>query len=69
MWEAMYDILEEEQQRIPETKFVVDGHDYSNASMFETTCSFCHRIVARPKIIPYADMVKWVIDEVGVSNR
>ena len=57
-WEAMYNILEEEQPRILEMKITVDGRDSSDASMFETACSFLHRIVAPPKIIPYTDMVK-----------
>lgn len=68
-WEAMYNILEEEQPRILEMKVIVDGCDSSDASMFETTCSFLHRIARRPKIIPYTDMVKWVINEVDISNR
>lgn len=68
-WEAMYNILEEEQPRILEMKVTVDRRDSSDASMFETTCSFLHRIAARLKIIPYTDMVKWVIDEANISDR
>lgn len=68
-WEAVYNILEEEKPRIPETKITVDGHDSSDASMLETTCSFLHRIATRSKIIPYTDMVKWVIDEADISDR
>ena len=68
-WEAMYNILEEEQPRILEMKVTVDGCDSLDASMFETTCSFLHRIVAHSKIIPYTDMLKWVIDEADISNR
>lgn len=68
-WEAMYNILEEEQPRILETKVTVDGRDSSHTSMFEIACSFLHRRAARPKIIPYTDMVKWVIDEADISNK
>lgn len=68
-WEAMYNILEEEQPRIPETKVTVDSCDSSNASMFETTCSFLHHLDVRPKIIPYTYMVKWVTDEVDILDR
>ena len=56
-WEAMYNILEEEEPRIMETKVTVDGHDSSDASMLETTCSFLYCIAARSKIIPYTNMV------------
>lgn len=69
MWEAMYNIVEEEKPRILEMKVTVDGRDSSDASMFETTCSFLHHIVACPKIIPYIDMVKWAIDEADISDK
>ena len=59
----MYNILEEEQIGVMETKVIVDGRDSSDASMLEMTCSFLHRIATRSKIIPYIDMVKWVIEK------
>jgi len=37
--------------------------------MLKTACSFFHCIAARPKIIPYTNMVKWVIDEVDILDR
>ena len=67
-WEAMYNILEE-KPGIMETKVTVDGCDSSNASMLEIASSFLHRIAARQKIIPYTNMVKWVIDEADISDR
>ena len=67
-WEAMYNILEEEQPRIMETKITVDRRDSSDASMIEIACSFLHHIATHPKIIPYTNMVKWVIDEANISN-
>jgi len=60
----MYNLLEEEKPRLLVTKATTDAQESSDASYFETTCSFPHWIVARQKIIPYTDMVKWVIDEV-----
>ena len=68
-WEAMYNILEEVQPRILEEKIIVDGHDSLDASMLETTRSFLRHIATRPKIIPYTNMVKWVIDEADISDR
>lgn len=38
-WEAMYNILEEEQPRIMQTKITVDGRDSLGASMLEMACS------------------------------
>jgi len=65
-WEAMYNILEEEKPKPLVTKATVDAQESSNASYFEATCSFLHRIAAIPKIFPYTDMVKWVINDVDV---
>lgn len=60
-WEATYNVLEEEQPRILETKVTIDRCDSSYASMSKTTCSFLHHIVSCLKIIPYIDMVKWLL--------
>lgn len=68
-WEAMYNLLEGENPRPLEVKATVDATISSNASCFEPTSSFLHKIVARPKILPYTDMVRWIIDEVDVSDR
>ena len=46
-----------------------DAKVLSEASYFEASCYFLQRIAARPKIIPYTDMVKWVIDNVDTSDR
>lgn len=37
--------------------------------MLEMACSFFHCIATRPKIIPYIDMVKWIINEADISDR
>ena len=68
-WESMYNIMEEEQPRILEMKIIVDRRDSLDASMLETTCSFLHRIAVCLKIIPYTNMVKWVIDEADILDR
>ena len=68
-WEVMYYLLEEEKPRPLLAKATFDAHVSSNASYFEIACSFLHRIAARPKIITYTYMVKWIIDMVDVSDR
>lgn len=68
-WEDMHNILKEEQLRIMETKVIVNGRDSSDNSMLEMACLFLHHIATQPKIIPYTDMVKWVIDEANISYR
>lgn len=31
--------------------------------------SFLHRIVARPKVLPYTDIVRWVVDQLDITDR
>jgi len=69
IWEAMYNLLEEEKPMPLVTKAMEDAEESSDTSYFETSCSFMQRIVARPKIIPYLDMVKWIIDEVDIIDK
>ena len=45
------------------------SHGSSEASITELACSFLHRIAPRPKILPYTDMVKWVLDNADIKNR
>lgn len=42
---------------------------FSDASINELACSFLHRIAMRLKIIPYTNMVKWIIDDADISDR
>ena len=51
------------------TKTTTNGHASLDASIFEMACSFLHYIAARPKIILYTYMVKWIIDQVDVLDR
>jgi len=67
--ETMYNLLEEEKPRPLVKNATSAAHESSDASYFEIECSFLHRTATRPKIIPYKDMVKWVIDEVDISNK
>ena len=68
-WEGMYSLLEEENPKRMEVTSTVDPHGSSEASVTDLDCSFLHRIAARPKILPYADMVKWVLDSVDINKQ
>ena len=48
---------------------VSDSQGSSEASLEELACSFLHRIEARPKILPYTDMIKWILDKAEMNNR
>lgn len=65
----MYSLLEEENPRVMEVTVTADAHGSSEASLTELSCSFLHRIAARPKILPYTNMVKWVLDNADITDR
>ena len=68
-WEGMYNLLEEENPRVMEVVATTGSNGSSEASLKEIACSFLHRIVARPKIIPYTDIFKWILDNAEIRNR
>lgn len=69
MWEGMYNLLEEENPRVMEVVATAGSNGSSEASLTELACSFLHRIATRPKILPYTDMVKWILDTANIRNR
>jgi len=64
-WEGMYSLLEEENPRVMEVETTAGSHSSSEVSITELACSFLHRIVARPKILPYME----VPDSTHITNR
>lgn len=68
-WEGIYKLLEEENPRIMKVTVVSDSQGSSEASLEELACSFLHRIAARPKIIPYTDMIKWILDNAEMKKN
>ena len=68
-WEGMYSLLEKENPKMMEVTTTAGSHGSSEAFITELACSFLHRIVARPKILPYTDMVKWVLDNDDITYR
>ena len=68
-WESMYRLLEEENPRIMKVSTFAGSQRSSEASLEELACSFLHRIAARPKILPYMDMTKRILDSVDTRDR
>ena len=68
-WEGMYTLLEEENPKVMKVTAVAGSQCSSKASLEELACSFLHRIAARPKILPYTDMIKWILDSTEMKNR
>jgi len=68
-WEGMYNLLEEENPRVMEVMATAGSHGSSEVSITELACLFLHQIVVRPKILPYTDMVIWILDSFDIRNR
>ena len=68
-WEGMYSLFEEENPKMMEVTATAGSHRSFEVSIIDLACSFLHGIVARPKILPYTDMVKWVLDSADITNR
>jgi len=51
-WEGMYNLLKKDNPRVMEVTATASSHSSSEATLEELSCSFLHRITARPKILP-----------------
>jgi len=68
-WEAIYNRLEYERHKIIVTKATVDSIKPSRVQFKYVACSFLHRIGARAKILPYTDMIIWVVENISIEDR
>jgi hypothetical protein len=63
----VYDILEHEILLCPDDSTEEDDETFS-AKLRLVAQSELHRIVARPKIMPYNDMISWALDHVDIPS-
>lgn len=68
-WESIYNLIEAKELEEVSEEATTDSTDKSEASLKDLACSYLHRIAAREKILPYTDVVRWVEEEIPVSNR
>ena len=69
----MYNLIEAEKPTVTEVKATVLDEEESDSDS-ETPLkalanSFLQRIVARANMFPYYDVVRWVIDNITITNR
>ena len=62
----MYQLLESEGPKIIQIKATTDATTSSEAYFLEVTSSFPHKISTRVNILPYTDMVKWIIYNINI---
>ena len=68
-WQSIYNLIEAEEPEEVSEEATADSTNKSEASLKDLADSYLHRIAAREKIIPYTDVVRWVVEEIPVSNR
>lgn len=68
-WESMYQLLESEGPKVIQRVATKDVASSFEASNYEAASSFLHRITSRPNILHYTNMVKWIIENINITNR
>ena len=68
-WEVIYNRLEDERPKIIEFKATTDSIQPSTIQFRDVACSFLHRIGAWAKILPYTNMIRWVVENVNIEDR
>jgi len=64
-WEAMYKFFEE--SKVTQRTMIVDDTILvSNITSSDVANFFLHRIAATPRLLPYIDMVRWVVDNLSI---
>lgn len=68
-WKFIYPILEDEELEVVEVMATVDDETPSHLQFKDIACSFLHRIVARATLLPYTNMIRWVLDKSMIIDR
>ena len=68
-WEGICNRLQDEHFKITITIAIVDSKRPSKLQCRDASCSFLHKIGARAKILPYTDLIRWVIEYLIIEDR
>lgn len=68
-WESIYQLLESEGPKVIQRVSITNTTSSFESSNYEFDNSFLHRIVARLKILPYTNMVKWIIENINIIDN
>ena len=67
-WEEMHKFFEDEKPRVIIRVATTDASVPLDLTYFNVACSFIHKVTTRAKILPYKDMVKWVIYHLNIED-
>ena len=68
-WESIYNLIEAKDLEELSESATSDSTNKSEGTLKELACSYLHRIATRAKIMPYTDVVRWVVEKIPVSDR
>lgn len=68
-WESIYTLIEVEEPEELSEEATTNSTNKFEGTLKELACSFLHRIAARAKVLPYTDVMRWVVENILVTNR
>lgn len=68
-WESIYNLTKVEEPEELFEEAMDDSTDKFEGTLKELACSFLHRIAVRAKVLPFIDVVIWVVEKIPVTNR
>ena len=68
-WESIYNLIEVEEPEEMEEEATADSNNESKGTLKELAYSYLHRIAARAKVLPYTDVVRWVVEKIPTIDR
>ena len=69
-WEGIYNLLEVEDPSKVEEEGATNGStDKLDNTLYDLASFFLHRITTRAKVLPYNDLVRWVIESINIIDR
>jgi len=68
-WEVIYNRLEDEHPNIIVTRATTNSTRPSGLQFKDVVYSFLHRIGARAEILPYTNMIRWVVENLTIEDR
>jgi len=69
LWEDIYALLEAEDPMEIEEEATLDGTNKTESMLNDLASSIFHKITAQAKVLPYNDLVRWVIKSTNIMDR
>ena len=68
-WESIYNLLEAEEPEELKVEATRYSTSKSENTLKELAYSYLHKIAAHPKVFPYNDVVRWIVESIATTDR